>query len=102
MTPRDQIPATAALLRTAVEAQCYADAGRHLATYCRQVEEVLRAQSSAPENAHLIADSKLLFEWTRRSVLAGAAHDADRLCRLPPKNAYSSLTARTQTWGVDG
>jgi hypothetical protein len=101
MTARAAITTTAAALRTAVEENSYGESERLLRLYCRQVEAILRAEPAAPENARLAADSSVLFQWMRRTVLAALARDADQLSRIPPRNAYAPAS-QPQSWLVDG
>jgi len=99
-----QLEALAAHLRTLVGEARYREAQAALADYCR----ALRAAAAAippgdPDLRRMQQAWSKLFEENRLRVLAGRAHAAARLARLPKTSpAYLQRPLPRHTWQVLG
>jgi hypothetical protein len=92
----------AAHLRKLVAQQRYAEARQVLADYGRLLEAALRKLPPGdPRVFELAREWRDLSEAVRRQVLAGRAHAAARLARLPHRRGLRAGLTR-QTWELFG
>ena len=91
-------------LRRLVGEQRYDEARQALADYGRALEQTLgRAPPGDPHVLQMAGEWRQLMENARRRVLAGRAHLAARLARLPPlRSYYNSQSPPPHTWELMG
>ena len=94
---------TADRLDILVAQKRYAEAQECFDLYCRDFKDTLRHLAPGdPRIRHLEDEWRRLMEQTRRRVLAGRAHAAARLARLPRRRLYSAAATPRRTWEILG
>ena len=92
----------AALLSRRIAEGRFEPARDALADYCRKLHDTAACLPPGDlRQQRLYSEFRDLFEETRRQVLAGRAHLALRLARLPPTDGslpYTAASAPRRTW----
>jgi hypothetical protein len=91
-------------LRVLVAEGRYQDAQECFEDYCGTLKETLRRLPAGdPRRQKIDSEWRRLLEQTRRRVLAGQAHAAARLARLPRRRPlYNLAPVQRRTWDLLG
>jgi hypothetical protein len=99
-----QLLQTETAARAALSSGSWDEARRLLATYCRQVEERLRALPTDGAEARQLAGQVVhLLGWAHTMALTGQAHLAEQIRQLPSLSGYASPASADvmQTWRLE-
>jgi len=99
-----ELAGTVDRLEALVARGCYGEAQACFDAYCRDFKETLRRLPPGdPRLRQMEGEWRRLLDRTRRRVLAGRAHAAARLARLPHRRRiYSAAPAPRRTWQILG
>jgi hypothetical protein len=99
-----ELAGTADRLEALVARGCYGEAQACFDGYCRDLKETLRRLPPGdPRLRQMEGEWRRLLDRMRRRVLAGRAHAAARLARLPRRGRlYSAVPPRRRTWELLG
>jgi|ERR1700690_1444052 hypothetical protein len=99
-----ELAGTADRLGALVAQGRYGEAQACFDEYCRDLKETVRCLPPGdPRLRQMQGEWHRLLDRTRRRVLAGRAHAAARLARLPQRRRlYSAVPAPRQTWQILG
>jgi hypothetical protein len=99
-----ELAGTAEHLEALVARGLYGEAQACFDAYCRDLKETLRRLPHGdPRLRQMEVEWRRLLNRMRRRVLAGRAHAAARLARLPRRRPlYSCVPAPRRTWQILG